>query len=89
MTAFERVCLVLLFIGCFLLAELIVDHLLLVSPFQRFVARVGFQVQLCVLVYLLFDARDMSRRLRRLEDCQTGDVVTHNTNVSSKTEGQE
>lgn len=67
MKTFEIFCLALMFILCFLWAEVMVDHLMIDNPFIRFVARVGFQLQLYGLVYLLFDSRDISRRLRLLE----------------------
>lgn len=64
----EILILVLLFIACFFMAEFLVDHLVLYTPMQRFLARVGFQVQLYGLVYLFFDSRDISRRLRNIEN---------------------
>ena len=87
MKAVEILCLTLLFIGCFLIAEFFVDHLLLESPFQRFVARIGFQLQLYGLVYLLFDTRDMSRRLRKLEELLAGNATESDENTSAKAEG--
>ncbi len=50
-----------------LMVEFFVDHLALYGTFQRFVLRVGFQVQLFLLIYLFFDSRDNSRRLNALE----------------------
>jgi len=85
--AFEIVCLTLLFIGCFLIAEFFVDHLLLESPFQRFVARIGFQLQLYGLVYLLFDSHDLARRLRKLEELMNDKVKECDGTPSAKVEG--
>ena len=89
MKSVEILCLTLLFIGCFLIAEFFVDHLLLESPFQRFVARVAFQLLFYGLVYLLFDTRDMSRRLRKLEELLAEKVTEGDENTSAKAEGQE
>jgi len=50
------------------MAEFLVDHLVLHNPFQRFLARVGFQIQLYGLVYLFFDSRDITRRIRNMEN---------------------
>ncbi len=88
MKAIEIVYLTLLFIGCFLVAELIVGHLLLENPFQRFVARVAFQLLFYGLVYLLFDTRDMSRRLRKMEEFLAKKVAEGDENTSAKSEGQ-
>lgn len=49
------------------MVEFFVDHLALYGTFQRFVLRVGFQIQLFLLIYLFFDSRDNSRRLNALE----------------------
>ena len=64
----EILFLVLLFVICFFMAEFLVDHLVLYSPLQRLLARVGFQLQFYGLVYLIFDTRDISRRLRKMEN---------------------
>lgn len=68
MKTVEILTLILLFVVCFFMAEFLVDHLVLHSPVQRFLARVGFQIQLYGLVYLLFDSRELSRRLRKIEN---------------------
>lgn len=60
--------LILLFVVCFYLAEFIVGHLLLYTPMQRFLARVGLQIQFYGIVYLLLDSRDKSRRLKEIEN---------------------
>ena len=64
----EILILILLFVVCFFMAEFLVDHLVLYSPMQRFLARVGFQIQLYGIVYLLYDSRELSRRLRNIEN---------------------
>lgn len=90
MKAIEIVYLTLLFIGCFLVAELIVGGLLLLeSPFQRFVVRVAFQLLFYGMVYLFFDTRDMSRRLRKMEELLAEKVTEGDENTSAKAEGQE
>ncbi len=68
MKTVEILILILLFVVCFFMAEFLVDHLVLHSPVQRFLARVGFQIQLYGLVYLLFDSRELSRRLKNIEN---------------------
>ncbi|MBN1291390.1 MAG: hypothetical protein JXB48_06080 [Candidatus Latescibacteria bacterium] len=63
----EILILVLLFVAGFYMAEFFVDHLVLHSPVQRFIARIGFQLQFYGLIYLLFDTRDMSRKIKNIE----------------------
>jgi len=59
--------LTMLFVFGFFMAEFLVNHLLLFNPLQRFIARVGIQFMFYGLIYLLFDSRDISRRLNRIE----------------------
>ena len=63
----EIILITLLVITGFLMADFLVDHLMLQGVFQRFVMRIGFQAQFFILIYLFFDLRDNSRRLQRLE----------------------
>ena len=77
----------LLFIFCFFITEFLVDHLLLDNSFQRFVARVGFQLQFYGLIYLLFDSRDISRRIKKLEKLLFDKTTGDDENSSSKAEG--
>ena len=63
----EIILIALLVIGSFLIAEFIVNHFIFIGALQRFIMRVGFQAQFFVLIYLFFDSRDNSRRVRLLE----------------------
>ncbi len=63
----EIVMITLWVIAVFVMTEFIVNHIMLYGTFQRFVMRICFQIQLLALVYLFFNSRDNSRRLRLLE----------------------
>ncbi|MCE5249299.1 hypothetical protein LLG96_03680 [bacterium] len=59
--------LTVLFVFGFFMSEFFVDHLVLFSPLQRFIARVGIQLVFYGLIYVWFDSRDISRRINRIE----------------------
>ena len=63
----EIIIITLLVVAGFLMADLLVDKIILQSADQRFLMRIGFQAQFYVIIYLFFDLRDSSRRLRVLE----------------------
>ena len=83
----EILLLILLFLCCFFITEFLVDHLLLDNPFQRFIARVGFQILFYGFVYLLFDSRDISRRIKKMEKLLIEKTTGDDKNSSSKAEG--
>ena len=63
----EILILTLLFIGGFFYAEIIVHSMLPASPIHRFLMRVGLQLQFYATIYLFFETRDISGRLRKIE----------------------
>jgi hypothetical protein len=56
----------LVFVG-FLIADYLVDNFMIHGADQRFIIRLGFQASFFILIYLFFDSRDNSQRLRKLE----------------------
>ena len=58
------------------MADFLVNQLDVEGAFLRFVIRVGFQAQFIILLYLFFEARDNSRRLRKLEEHSSGECQT-------------
>ena len=63
----EIISITLLVIAGFCMANFLVEHLYLQSVYLRFLLRIGFQVQFLVLIYLFFESRDNSQRLKKLE----------------------
>ena len=78
-----------MFVLGFFLAEFIVDHLLLYRPLHRFIARVAFQLQYYGLVYLIYDTREMSRKLRRIEKSLYGEAPGSGEEEALEKEGTE
>jgi len=62
---------VVLFILGFFLTEFIVNRMVLYSPFNRFVARLGFQLLFYSFIYLLFDSHDISQKHHNGENDST------------------
>ncbi len=56
-----------LFFAGFLISEFLVDRMMFDNPLQRFGARVIFQAEFYLIIYLLFALRDIGRRLRLIE----------------------
>ena len=77
-------------VASFSLAQLFVNQFVMHGAFQRFVMRIGFQVQLFVLIYLFFYSRDISQKLSELE--KRFDKVHRERNnsrdIGEKTENQ-
>ena len=67
MKPLEILILTLLFIGGFFYAEVIVHSMMPASPIHRFLVRVGIQMQFYATIYLFFETRDISGRLRKME----------------------
>ena len=65
----EIILITLLVIVGFVMTEFIINHLIFTGALQRFIMRIGFQIQFFVLIYLFFNSRDNSRRVRVLEKC--------------------
>lgn len=63
----EILILTLFFIGGFFYAEIIVDSMLPSSPMHRLLVRIGLQLQFYATVYLFFETRDLSGRLKKME----------------------
>lgn len=64
----EIILISLLVIVGFLMADFLVNRLVLQGAFQRFVLRVGLQVQFYALIYFFFETRECSRRANELEN---------------------
>jgi len=62
----------LLVILGFVVANFFIDHLYVRGVFERFALRVVFQAQFLALIYLFFESRDISRRLKTLESRMDG-----------------
>ncbi len=56
-----------LFFAGFLVSEFLIEHMVFESPLQRLMARIIFQAQFYLTVYLLFALRDTGRRIRLIE----------------------
>ena len=76
MKPIEIILISVLVIISFLMADFLVNRLEVEGAFLRFVIRVGFQAQFFILIYLFFEARDNSRRLRELEKHSSGECQT-------------
>ena len=77
MKPIEIILISVLVIISFLMADFLVNQLEVEGAFLRFVIRVGFQAQFFILIYLFFEARDNSRRLRELEEHSSGECHTN------------
>lgn len=56
----------ILFIAGFVLLEILIEHIF-AGPFQRLIARILFQGQFYLILYLLFNSWDITKRVRWLE----------------------
>ena len=56
----------ILFFAGFVLLEFLIEHIF-AGPFQRLIARILFQGQFYLIMYLLFNLWDLSKRVRWLE----------------------
>lgn len=57
---------ILFFLG-FMLSEFFIEHIVFDGPVQRLIARILFQGQFYLIIYLLFNSFDLSRRVKWLE----------------------
>jgi hypothetical protein len=56
----------ILFFAGFVLLEFLIEHIFK-SPFPRLIARIVFQGQFYLILYLLFNSWDISKRMKWLE----------------------
>ena len=63
----EIILITLLVITGFIVADSLVNTIIMFGALQRFVTRIGFLAQYIALIYLIFESRDISRRVRWLE----------------------
>ncbi len=63
----EILLIVILFFVGFVLSEFLIEHIVFEGPVQRLIARILFQGQFYLILYLLFNLWDLSKRVRWLE----------------------
>lgn len=67
MKASETIIIVLLVGLTFVLTDMMVDNIFMISPYRRFLLRVAFQGQFIALIYLFYEIRDTVCRLNGIE----------------------
>lgn len=66
-----------LFFAGFLVSEFLIEHMVFDTPLQRLIARIVFQAEFYLIVYLLFALRDAGRRLRFIETLYSREKRLH------------
>lgn len=85
----EILLITLLVVVGFVMSDVIAQRLALYSSLQRFGMRLGFMLLFMAVIYLFFDSRDTSRRLRRLERIMLLGRKGHDEQPDANTEKEE
>lgn len=63
----EIVLIALLFFAGFMMSEFLIEHMMFENAVQRLLARIIIQAQIYLVMYILFNMRDIQRKVRLME----------------------
>ena len=87
--SWEIIITVFLVMAGYITADAITNQLIYQGAVERFILRVGILIPYFLLVYLFFESRDISKRIRLIEQRQTKNADKNETNDQHITEGKQ